>query len=158
MIVRKLRLRRGWSQETLAEVSGLNVRTIQRIERGERAGLETLNALAAVLEVPITDIQEPDMSESETRSNKETDDESEAIRYVRDLKAFYQHLGCYLLVMAILVFLNLMTSPDHIWFLWPMFGWGIGVAIHGLSVHELFNFIGPEWERRQIEKRTGRRL
>ena len=34
MIVRKLRLQRGWSQEQLAEMSGLSTRTIQRIERG----------------------------------------------------------------------------------------------------------------------------
>ncbi|WP_309247253.1 helix-turn-helix transcriptional regulator [Shewanella sp. VB17] len=34
MIVRKLRLQRGWSQEHLSQLSGLSVRTIQRIERG----------------------------------------------------------------------------------------------------------------------------
>ena len=81
-----------------------------------------------------------------------------AIPYVRDLKAFYQHLGFYLLVTAGLAFLNLMTSPDELWFLWPAFGWGVGVAIHGLTVHEVFNFIGPDWERRAIEKRLGRKL
>lgn len=32
MIVRKLRLQRGWSQEQLATLTGLSVRTIQRIE------------------------------------------------------------------------------------------------------------------------------
>ena len=35
MLVQKLRLQRGWSQEQLAVVSGLSVRTIQRIERGQ---------------------------------------------------------------------------------------------------------------------------
>lgn len=33
MIVRKLRLQRGWSQEQLATLTGLSVRTIQRIGR-----------------------------------------------------------------------------------------------------------------------------
>ena len=33
MLIQKLRLQRGWSQEQLAELSGLSVRTIQRIER-----------------------------------------------------------------------------------------------------------------------------
>jgi len=42
MLVQKLRLQRGWSQEQLAIVSGLSVRTIQRIERGQSASLETL--------------------------------------------------------------------------------------------------------------------
>jgi transcriptional regulator with XRE-family HTH domain len=169
-------LQRGWSQETLAQLSGLNVRTIQRIERGQRAGLETLQALAAVLEVNLTDLQEPDMRESETpkaqgeesdsvesdeqgsSSVKLTPEERKALRYVRDLKAFYQHLGFYVLIVAALAFLNLMTSPQRLWFPWAAFGWGIGVAIHGLTVHEIFNFIGPEWERRQVEKRLGRKL
>jgi len=48
MIVRKLRLQRGWSQEQLAELSGLSVRTIQRLERGKQAGLEKYRSLASV--------------------------------------------------------------------------------------------------------------
>ena len=46
MLVRKLRLEKGWSQETLAEVSGLSVRIVQRIKREAKANLETLGALA----------------------------------------------------------------------------------------------------------------
>ncbi|MEM7191175.1 MAG: helix-turn-helix transcriptional regulator, partial [Pseudomonadota bacterium] len=62
MLVRKLRLERSWSQETLAEVSGLSVRTIQRIERGAEPSLETRAALAAVFDVE-SDLfaKEPDM-------------------------------------------------------------------------------------------------
>lgn len=37
---------RKWSQETLAELSRLSVRTIQRIEKGEPASTETKRALA----------------------------------------------------------------------------------------------------------------
>jgi Predicted transcription factor, homolog of eukaryotic MBF1 len=39
MIVRKLRLQRGWSQDQLAQLSDLSIRTIQRIERGQTPGL-----------------------------------------------------------------------------------------------------------------------
>ncbi len=35
MLIQKLRLQRGWSQEDLAALSGLSVRTIQRLERGQ---------------------------------------------------------------------------------------------------------------------------
>ena len=38
MIVRKLRIQRGWSQDQLAQFSGLSVRTIQRIERAKLLG------------------------------------------------------------------------------------------------------------------------
>ncbi|MBA6296996.1 helix-turn-helix domain-containing protein [Colwellia sp. MB02u-9] len=42
MMVRQLRLKRAWSQEQLAQFSGLNISTIRRIERGQKAGLESL--------------------------------------------------------------------------------------------------------------------
>ena len=51
MILKRLRHKRNWSQEQLAEISGLSVRTIQRIESGGKASLESLNALASVLEI-----------------------------------------------------------------------------------------------------------
>ncbi len=51
VILKQLRLSRHLSQEQLAEMSGLNVRTIQRIESGHNASLETLKSLASVFEV-----------------------------------------------------------------------------------------------------------
>lgn len=51
MILKKLRYKRKWSQEQLAEIAGLSVRTVQRIEAGGKASLESLKSLAAVLEV-----------------------------------------------------------------------------------------------------------
>jgi transcriptional regulator with XRE-family HTH domain len=50
--LRELRIARQWSQEQLAQLSGLNLRTIQRLESGARASTESLRALAAVFEVP----------------------------------------------------------------------------------------------------------
>jgi len=53
MILKQLRIGRHLSQEQLAQMSGLNVRTIQRIESGHNASLESLKCLASVLEVDI---------------------------------------------------------------------------------------------------------
>ncbi len=58
MIVKKLRQRKHWSQEHLAELTGLSTRTIQRIETGCQASLESLKALAAVFEVEIAQLTE----------------------------------------------------------------------------------------------------
>lgn len=58
MIVRKLRNKNDWSQEQLAEYSGLNVRTIQRVESGQKASIETLKCLASVFEVDISRLTE----------------------------------------------------------------------------------------------------
>jgi len=38
MVMKELRKDRNWSQEQLAELSGLSLRTIQRIESGNRVG------------------------------------------------------------------------------------------------------------------------
>lgn len=58
MILRQLRLSRHLSQEQLAQMSGLNVRTIQRIENGHNASLESLKCLASVLEVDISTLNQ----------------------------------------------------------------------------------------------------
>ena len=53
MILKQLRISRHLSQEQLAQMSGLNVRTIQRIENGQNASLESLKCLASALEIDI---------------------------------------------------------------------------------------------------------
>ena len=154
MIVRKLRLQKGWSQEHLATLSGLSIRTIQRIERGQKAGLESLNALAAVFEIELTQLHE------DTGMNEQnmTWEEQAALEYVRDLKGFYSHFLTYCVVMIGLFVVNYMTNPEYIWAWWTFLGWGIGVASHGLSVFEVFTMFDSGWEKRQVEKRLGRKL
>jgi len=58
MIVKKLRVKRNWSQEHLAELCGLNIRTIQRVESGKKASIETLKCLSSVLEVEVSKLTE----------------------------------------------------------------------------------------------------
>lgn len=154
MIVRKLRLEKGWSQEQLAEMSGLSTRTIQRIERGRKPSLESLKSLAAVFEIDVTDITQETTMPHQAQITME---EEKAIVYVRDIKGFYTHLIIYIAVIAILAAFNLIRRPDHIWFFWPALGWGIGVLLHGLNVFEVFSLFSPEWEKRQIEKRLKKR-
>ncbi|BDX08429.1 helix-turn-helix domain-containing protein [Planctobacterium marinum] len=57
-ILKQLRLSKHWSQEQLAEMSGLSVRTIQRIESGQNASLESMKCLAAALDVTIETLQQ----------------------------------------------------------------------------------------------------
>jgi transcriptional regulator with XRE-family HTH domain len=58
MVVKKLRVKNNWSQEQLATMCGLSVRTIQRVESGQSASLETLKSLASVFEIDITKLTE----------------------------------------------------------------------------------------------------
>ena len=154
MIVHKLRLQRGWSQEQLAEFSGLSVRTIQRIEKGQKASLESLKSLAAVFELQVSDLQETAMNSAKKLSTEE----QAAFKSVQNLKAFYSHLITYVVVIILLFIINFINNPDYIWAVWPALGWGIGIISHGLSVFEVFDVFSPEWEKKQIEKKLGRKL
>jgi hypothetical protein len=66
---------------------------------------------------------------------------------------FYTHAGTYVLVCALLVVIDLATGSSGETFLgldwayWPIFGWGLGVGLHGLSV--LIPTRG--WEERKAE-------
>ncbi len=150
MIVRKLRLKKGWSQEHLAELCNLSVRTIQRIERGQKPSIDTLNALAAVFEIEVSDLT---MGADMTKKTTLSTEEENAIIYVRDIKGFYSHLLKYAVVILCLFVINIFNSPNYYWVIWPALGWGVGILFHGLNVFEVFNFFGPDWEKRQIEKR-----
>ena len=59
--LRRLRDQRGWSQVTLEEKSGVSQSTISRIEGGSggRTSQETIEALAAALNVPIDELLAP---------------------------------------------------------------------------------------------------
>ena len=46
---------------------------------------------------------------------------------VKRKQKFFEHLRAYLIVNLILLVFNMVTS-ESVWFFWPLFGWGIGVA------------------------------
>ncbi len=43
------------------------------------------------------------------------------------------HSYCYILVNILLIVINLILSADYLWVLYPIFGWLIGLAIHGMA-------------------------
>jgi hypothetical protein len=47
---------------------------------------------------------------------------------------FGYHLTAYLAINAVLLWINFDTSPQYLWAKWPIIGWGIALAFHGLSV------------------------
>ncbi|WP_299180364.1 2TM domain-containing protein [uncultured Chryseobacterium sp.] len=71
-----------------------------------------------------------------------------ARKRVREIKSFYSNLISYCIIIPFLTILNLITSPKNLWFFFPMLGWGIGLAAHGMSVFA----IGKNWEDRKIRE------
>jgi len=56
-LIRSEREKRAWSQEHLATLTGLSLRTIQRIETTELASYESISAISAVLEIPVAELR-----------------------------------------------------------------------------------------------------
>ena len=67
---------------------------------------------------------------------------------VKEMKEFYGNLISYCVVIPFLIFINYSTYWGFQWFWFPLFGWGIGLTIHGFSV---FGY-GSEWEERKIQE------
>jgi transcriptional regulator with XRE-family HTH domain len=55
-LIRNSRAERAWSQEDLAEATGLNLRTIQRIEKSGTASLQSRKSLALAFDLDIADL------------------------------------------------------------------------------------------------------
>jgi carbon starvation protein CstA len=82
----------------------------------------------------------------------DADNYARAKTRVRQIKGFYIHATVYVLVNAFLLITNFISSRGTIWFVWPLFGWGIGLVAHGIAVFGLRGLWGPEWEERKIKE------
>ena len=74
--------------------------------------------------------------------------EPAARKQAKKERDFYGHLAKYVLVMSGLVLLNWLTSPGGWWVIWPLLGWGFGLASH--AVGTFGTSIGGDW----VERRT----
>ncbi len=112
MIIKNLRLENAWSQEKLANLTTLSIRTIQRIEKNDNASLESLNLLASTFKLDIKELQEKlKNKDTQTSNQNETKKDKKIIIFI--------------LVNLMLFTINMITSTEHLWFIYPLLGWGI---------------------------------
>jgi len=140
--IKKLRLERHWSQDQLSEMSGLSIRTIQRIENGENAGLESLKSLAAVFEINIAD---SDKKEEMEQIRKEEE-------YVQNLKGFYKFLALAIFSLVVFFFIAIVDSDSEGWYLffYMLIFYALGLGFYSLNV---FDFFGEEWKQIMVNKK-----
>ena len=70
-LIFRMREEKCWSQEELAIASGLNLRTIQRVESEATASLQSKKAIASALELDVRDldyIEQPKMKKYEYKT------------------------------------------------------------------------------------------
>jgi transcriptional regulator with XRE-family HTH domain len=138
--IKKVRLERHWSQDQLAEMSGLSIRTIQRIENGENAGLESLKSLAAVFEINIID---SDKTQEMEQIRKEE-------AYVQNINGFYKLLALAILSLVAPSIIAVNEASNWIIFLWILRSCGVILGIYSLNV---FDFFDDQWKSKIINKK-----
>jgi len=143
-------------------LSGLNVRTIQRVEKGESVGIETLKSLAAVFEIStdelIDEIENALNCERESQSiaeadllkkQAEQDKEEKAKEKVKSIKQFYASTVFLLTIFLFFMLPNYNDGEN----LGPLIAVFISFAVlivgHAVVVFQPF---GEEWEKRKISQ------
>ncbi len=78
--------------------------------------------------------------------------ERDARRQVGRLRSFYHHLMVFAMVNTGLLAINLIASPGRLWFVWPLFGWSIWLALHAVGTYGRGRWLGAEWEERKFRQ------
>ena len=89
--------------------------------------------------------------------NTESDLRQKARDRVGAKLSFLVHLAVYIAVNVFLVAINLLSTPEHLWFYWPLLGWGIGLLIHGAVVlfYVKWTSLVGRMEERELRKLQG---
>lgn len=72
-------------------------------------------------------------SRSERRANKKRKYEEKTLREKKI--DFKRHLRTYLVMSFFFIALNTLGGSHNFWAIWPILGWGIGVAMQALSLY-----------------------
>ncbi len=125
--IKRWREERHWSQEHLADLAGIGLRTIQRIENGEPASNDSLKALAAAFNVDVSALS--------------IDPEVEAQRIVREKNAkgraavrlsLMIHLAGYMIGMVVFIAISMVEGAFIMKI--PMIWWTVGFVAHAATV------------------------
>ncbi|BEM86669.1 DNA-binding protein [Serratia marcescens] len=146
--IRPLRLEKGWSQEQLATIAGLSTRTVQRIENGEQASLETLTAIAAALGVQVSDLTSPPQAETPS----EVDEEQRIRRQVVAEGKLLSMAVRFAVIGALLFAINELTHPQYLWSLWAIGGMSLALVMRAVRTLLLRNAFSRWQEQRLAQK------
>lgn len=147
--IRQLRLEKGWSQEQLATIAGLSTRTVQRIENGEQASLETLTAIAAAMGLQVSDLYLPTQQESAAPP----DQAEQSIRRQVAAEAKLLSMALRFACIGLMLFaINWFTHPQYLWSLWAIGGMSFALIMRAMRTLLLRDFFSRWQQQRLAEK------
>ncbi|CAI1566542.1 anaerobic benzoate catabolism transcriptional regulator [Serratia quinivorans] len=150
--IRQLRLDKGWSQEQLATIAGLSTRTVQRIENGEQASLETLTAIASAMGLQIGDLYQPAQQDNSDNNNQA----EQAIRRQVEAETKLLSMAVRFACIGLMLFaINWFTHPQYLWSLWAIGGMSIALVMRATRTLLLRDAIG-RWQQQRLAQKIRR--
>ncbi len=138
------------SDEDVDEVLKIALRNQGRCDPELR---ERLLATAAEL-----GISERELAEAEEEHARRKSERTEFIEFKqRQVREFREHFFVYIVINTLLVGINFVTVGTVSWAIWPILGWGIGLAFHAWGSlntgSESFQEEFASWRRKSARNR-----
>ena len=127
--LKRWREERHWSQEHLAELAGVGLRTIQRIETGQKASADSLKAIASAYQVDVAALLSDPDAEAADIVQRRNDKTIAALRL-----SVLIHLAGYVIGMAVFAAISLGANADYWVMKWPTLWWSVGLIAHGATL------------------------
>ncbi len=138
-------------KQTVKKSSGVGLRNIR-----QRYGILTDKTVEIEKTDSIFSVRLPILSKrvsvKETQKEYIADKRYEkAKEKVEAVKGFYGNLAAYCIVIPFLAYLNYNTT-NFPWVLFPILGWGFGVAMHGMGAFGYHPILGKRWEEKKMRE------
>jgi hypothetical protein len=79
-----------------------------------------------------------------------------ATERVRARLGFYGHVALFIVVGALLLAINLLATPEAVWFFWPLLFWAAALAAHAVVVFGPGMGLIERWRDREFEQELTR--
>ena len=126
--IKRWREERHWSQEHLADLAGIGLRTLQRIENGETASAESLKALAAAYNVDVMALAVDQKAEAQKLVSQKNEKARDALRLSLGI-----HAAGFVIGMVAFVAIGLSDSGNPWLMRAPMVWWTVGLVAHAAT-------------------------
>lgn len=127
--IKRWREERHWSQEHLADLAGIGLRTIQRIENGDAASPESLKALAAAYNVDVMALSVDQDLEAAQYKDRQNEKSVAALKL-----SFGIHLASYVIGVFVFIAISIADGSGRFIMLTPLIWWTVGLVSHGATV------------------------
>ena len=127
--LKRWREERFWSQEHLAELAGVALRTVQRIETGGNASRESITALAAAFNVDAAALRYAPEDQKAADAQQKIENSRSALRL-----SFYISFASLIFILLVFAGISFADGPGGDSMMIPAIWVTVGIAGHGLAV------------------------